>query len=188
MALSDSTKRNLEDKLGYSTGKEVGEMLVVSDILSSVGATAAELNAAADVSARLVTITDANTPLLVANSGKPHVIDNVSADRTFTLPTPASGLEYEFYPKLNAADGHDWLFTSGSDTNYFVGGVTFLDSDAGEAADELSLVVGDGNSNSIFQVNLPQPGTRIKFICDGTLWILSGLVCSTTAPTFADQA
>jgi hypothetical protein len=154
---------------------------------TQVGATAAELNAAADVSARLVSITDADTPITVANSGKPHVIADVSADRTFTLPTPASGLEYAFYPKLNAADGHDWIFTTGSNTNYIVGGVQFLDTDAGAGADEISLVVGNGSSNSKFQVNLPQPGTLIRFICDGTLWVLSGVVCSTTAPAFADQ-
>lgn len=155
--------------------------------LGGVTATADEVNAAADVSARLVSITDANTPITAANSGKPHVIDNVSADRTFTLPTPASGLEYAFYPKLNAADGHDWIFTTSSDTNYFVGGVQFLDTDAGAGADEISLVVPDGNSNSKLQINLPQPGTILRFICDGTLWVVSGVVCSTTAPTFADQ-
>lgn len=180
MALSDGTKVLLEQRLSYSAGKELGEALATD-------ATVAEINAAADVSARLVAIADENTSILAANSGKPHVIDNVSADRTFTFPTPASGLEFAFYPKLNAADGHDWIFTTGSDTNYFMGGVTFLDSDAGAGADELSLVVPDGNSNSKLQINLPQPGTMLRFICDGTLWVVSGVVCSTTAPTYADQ-
>lgn len=171
----------------YGLGNVAPADSVVLDELSGLTATVAEVNAAADVSGRLVSITDADTPILAANSGKPHVIADVTADRTFTLPTPASGLEYHFYPQLNAADGHDWIFDTGSNTNYFVGGVTFLDSDAGAGADELSLVVPDGNSNSKFQINLPQPGTMLKFICDGTLWIVAGVVCSTTAPAYADQ-
>lgn len=159
----------------------------VLSLAGGIDATGPEINAAADVSARLVSITDADTPILAANSGRPHVITDVSADRTFTLPAVASGLEYVFYPKLNAADGHDWIFTTGSDTNYFVGGVMFLDTDAGAGADELVLTVPDGNSNSKFQINLPQPGTILRFICDGTLWVVAGVICSTTAPTYADQ-
>lgn len=135
----------------------------------------------------VVAVTDADTSLSAAASGKPHTVADVSADRTFTFPTPAAGLTYRFYPKLNAADGHDWIFTTGSDTNYFVGGVMFLDTDAGAGSDELVLTVPDGNSNSKFQVNLPQPGTMLTFLCDGTLWTVAGIVCSTTAPTFADQ-
>ncbi len=38
MALSDDTKRALEDRLGYSIGKEVGELLDVTDVLSSTEA------------------------------------------------------------------------------------------------------------------------------------------------------
>lgn len=149
--------------------------------------TAAELAAAADVGQRLVSVTDADTSISAANSGKPHAIADVTADRTFTLPTPSSGLEFTFYPKLNAADGHDWIFNTGSDTNYFVGGVVFLDSDAQDSADEVVVTVPDGNSNSKLQVNLPAPGTSVTFISDGTLWIVSGVVVSTTAPTYADQ-
>lgn len=154
---------------------------------TAINATAAEINAAADVSARYVAVTDANTSIDAANSGKPHVVADVTADRTFTLPTAASGLDYTFIPKLNAADGHDWIISTGSNTNYIVGGVMHLDTDAGAGADELALVVGNGSSNSKLQVNLPQPGTILRFVCDGTLWVVSGVVCSATAPAFADQ-
>ena len=159
----------------------------ISAVLDAITATAAEINAVADVSGQRVLITDADTAIQAANSNKPHIIADVSADRTFTLPTPADGLMFEFVPKLNAADGHDWIFTTGSDTNYFTGGVIHLDTDSDAAGDELALVVPDGNSNSKLQVNLPQPGTRVRFICDGTLWNIDGQVVSTTAPTFADQ-
>ena len=135
----------------------------------------------------VIALGDANASILAVNSGKPHTIADVAADRTYTLPTPAAGLSFEFFPKLNAADGHDWIFTTGSNTNYFMGGVTHIDTDSDAAGDEIVLVVPNGSSNSKLQVNLPQPGTMLRFICDGTLWTVAGIVVSATAPAFADQ-
>ena len=135
----------------------------------------------------IVSVTNANTTLLAADSGKPHLVADVSADRTFTLPAPAAGLVFEFMATLPAADGHDWIITTGSDTNYFVGGVVHLDDDAGSAGDEIVRVQPDGDSNSKLQVNLPGGGTWIKMVCDGTLWCVAGVVSSATAPAFADQ-
>lgn len=155
---------------------------------TSLTATGAELNAVADVSARRVAVADANYTVLAANSGKPHLVANVSADRTFSLPTPADGLEFEFIAQVGAADGHDWIFDTGSDTNYFLGGVVHIDTDALTGAAEVAVVAPDLDSNSKLQVNLPAGGTRIKFICDGTLWTVSGLAVSTTAPAFANQS
>lgn len=150
-------------------------------------ATPAEVLTAAVASGRRVSIPDANTAILAANSTKPHLIENVSADRTFTLPTPADGLDFEFIATVGAADGHDWIFTTGSDTNYFIGAIVHLDTDADAAGDEIVMLAPDGNSNSKLQINLPQGGTRVRFICDGTLWVVSGFAVSTTVPAFADQ-
>lgn len=179
------------DTLDITTLK-VGGTAVTStaaelNILDGVTATAAEINSAADVSGKLVDIPDANTALNVADSGKPHIVANVSADRTFTFPAEAAGLHYIFYADVVAADDFDWIFTTGSDTNYFTGGVVHLDTDADAGGDEIVMVAPDGNSNSKLQVNLPQPGTKVEFICDGTLWTVSGIVVSATAPAFADQ-
>jgi hypothetical protein len=134
-----------------------------------------------------VAVTNANTSISSANSGRPHLMADVSADRTFTLPAAAAGLDFEFIATVVAADGHDWIITTGSDTNYFVGGIVHLDTDSDAAGDEVVVVAPDGNSNSKLQINLPQPGTRVRVICDGTLWCVSGFAVSTTAPTFADQ-
>jgi hypothetical protein len=135
----------------------------------------------------VIAIPNANTALLAADSRKPLLVADVSADRTFTLPAPAAGLDFEFIATVGAADGHDWIITTGSDTNYFVGAIVHLDTDADAAGDEVVVVAPDGNSNSKLQINLPQGGTRVRVICDGTLWTVSGFAVSTTAPTFADQ-
>lgn len=139
------------------------------------------------VSTRIVSVTDANTTILAANSGKPHLVANVSADRTFTLPTPEAGLDFEFIATVGAADGHDWIITTGSDTNYFVGAITHLDTDAVAAGIEVVSVAPDGDSNSKLQINLPAGGTVVRFVSTGTLWVVSGFAVSVTAPAFADQ-
>lgn len=155
---------------------------------TEVTATAAELNAAADVSSRVVQLTDANYTVLAANSGKPHMVPNVSSDRTITLPAEAAGLDFEFIAQVGAADGHDWIFKTTSNTNYFVGAVIHVDTDADSGNSTTALVAPDGNSNSQLQINLPQGCTKVRFICDGTLWTVEGTVYSVTAPGFTDQA
>lgn len=134
-----------------------------------------------------VAVGDADYTVLPENSGKPHLVANVSADRTITLPSPVDGLDFEFIAQVGAADGHDWIFTTGADANYFLGAVIHLDTDAVAAGIEVVVVAPDGNSNSKLQINLPAGGTRVRFTCDGTLWTVSGFATSVTAPTFADQ-
>lgn len=151
-------------------------------------ATGAEINAAADVSARLVSISDATTyTALAANSGKTHAVPNLTATCTVSLPTAAAGLEYSFIYAGVAADAQNWVIDTGADANYFLGGLVHLDTDAGSAGDEIVPIAGDGNSNSKLTVVTPDVGTRVDLVCDGTNWILSGSVVSATVPSFADQ-
>lgn len=151
--------------------------------LNSITATAAEINAAADVSTRFVTIADEDTAILAANSGKTHVIPNVSADRTFTLPAASAGLEYVFVAAVGAADGHDWIFAAADTSDLFYGGVLSVDTDAGPAT--VAAVVADQSDDDAFQVNLPQGGTWIRMISDGSYWYVTGTVMSAAAPAFS---
>ena len=167
-------------QIKYADASNVMEVLAIT-------ATAAEINAAADVSARVVSVPDANTPITAGNSGKPHFIANVSADRTFTLPAAAAGLEYEFIATVGAADGHDWIITTGSDTNFFIGSIVHLDTDSAGAGTEVVNVIPNGSTHSKLQVNLPQGATWVRMICNGTNWCVWGNVVSATAPAFADQ-
>lgn len=135
-----------------------------------------------------VSVTDAATyTMLAKNSGKIHVVPDLTADITISLPTVEAGLSYEFWYGGAASDAQDWLIDTGSDTNYFIGGVTHLDDDAGSAGDEVVPVYADGNSNSKLTVLTPDTGTRVVLVCDGTNWYLNGFVVSSGAPSFADQ-
>lgn len=135
-----------------------------------------------------VVVTDATTYSVQSyNSGILHVVPNLTADITISLPTAADGLVYEFWYGGAAADAQDWLITTGSNTNFFKGGVVHMDSDANSAADETVPVYADGNSNSKLTVLTPEAGTTVKMHCDGTNWYVNGNVVSATAPSFADQ-
>jgi hypothetical protein len=156
--------------------------------LMGVTATAAEINAAADAGSRLVNVTDAATySVLAADSGKIHIMPNFTASCTLTLPTAATGLEYIFIGKAVAADAQDWIIKSASATNYFIGGVSFADTDAGAGADEIHAGIwSNGSTNDFLTVVTPGAGTRIHVICDGTNWIVNGQVFSATVPAFSD--
>lgn len=187
MAANESTNFTNFSNVKIGTASGGGRLFLAG---TEVTATAAELNAAADVSSRApVVTTDAATyTLLAANSGILHVVPDLTADCTFSFPTPAAGLTFEIMYGGAAADAQDWIFDTVSASNYFVGGVVHLDTDAGSAGDEVVPVYSDGNSNSIFTVLTPEAGTVVKWVCDGTLWYLNGQVVSATAPTMADQA
>lgn len=134
----------------------------------------------------VVKVTDATTyAVLAANSGKVHVVPDLTADCTLSLPTVADGLSYEFIYSGAAADAHDWFFDAGSDTNFFIGGVVSLDVGG---TPEVVVVYSDGNSNSTLDLDTPAAGTSVKFYCDGTNWYVNGTVVSAAAPAFADQA
>lgn len=136
-----------------------------------------------------VSVTDAATYTVDAdNSGLVHYMPNLTADTTITLPSPKAGLWFEFVYAGVAADAQDWLITTGSDTNYYMGGVIHLDTDADAAGDEVVAVASDGNSNSKLTVLTPNVGTRVRIeSANGTTWNVSGFVASATAPSFADQ-
>ncbi len=153
--------------------------------LDGLTATAAEINARAAAASRLVVVTDAATyTVLAADSGKIHVFPDLTQSCTLALPAVAAGLEYTFIGKGVAADASHWIFQSASATNFFLGGVGFLDTD--DPADSIVAVYSNGTSNDFLTVNAPGAGTRIHLVCDGTNWIANGIVIGATAPAFSD--
>ena len=158
----------IDDVAGTPTNKKV-----------TIGEYANALNAP-------VILTDADASITEATHAMRTVvtIDN-SADRTFTLPTPIAGMEFKFIYGHTAADGHDVLIAAGTGNSlFFKGGVVHHDTD--QTGQTSAMVFSDGNSNEVFQMNLPA-GFEINLVASSTtVWYISGWVASATAPTFAD--
>lgn len=159
---------------------------LTSPTITSAIASISELTVAKTINVA-VKVTDAETyTILATNSGKLHIIPDLTAHCVLSLPTAASGLYYRFIYGGVAADAQDWIFDTGSDTNFFLGGVTGIDPDDGDVLP----IYPDGNSNSIMKIDTPAAGTSVEFYCDGTNWYLNGIVVSATDThtAFNDQS
>ena len=130
-----------------------------------------------------VTFSDADTTLTAtANAGRVNVVPAITGNRTLTLPSPTAGVWFRFIYGGAAEEAENLIFDTGSDTNYFIGGIIHLDSNA----DNVS-VYADGNSNSIltltdfglFEINI--------LAKDSTNWIIWGHQEGADVPAFSDQ-
>lgn len=132
-----------------------------------------------------VSIPDATTYTVLAdNSGIRHYFPDFASTCTATLPAPKAGLWFDFVFAGVATDAQNFVISTGSDTNYFVGGLTFIDHDT----DVVAPLYPDGNSNSKLTLVTPAAGTVLRIeSANGTLWTVSGFAASATVPTFADQ-
>lgn len=137
------------------------------------------------VAAPVVTTDAATYTVTAANSGAVHVVPDLTADCTFTLPAAAAGLRYELWYGGAAADAQDWIINTAAASSLFKGGVVHLDQDAGSAGDEVVPVYADAADDDTLTVLTPEVGTRVTLISDGTHWYVTGQVVSATAPTFA---
>jgi len=132
-----------------------------------------------------VAVTDAATyTVLATDSGKLHILPDLTADITITLPTVAVGLNYEFIYGGAAADAQDWIINTFAATELYKGGVVQLDP-AEATLTEVVPVYADFVNDDTLTVLTPEVGTSVKIVSDGTSWILNGTVVSDTPPTLA---
>jgi len=131
-----------------------------------------------------VSLSDGDVTLTNAtHSGRVLLVPDGTQDNTYTLPAPIAGSVFKFVYAGGAADATDAIIITPGNTNFFIGGVTFLDTDG----NAISSVFSDGNSNSKIQMNVPA-GFEVTIVgIDTTNYQIFGNVTSTTAPTFADQ-
>jgi hypothetical protein len=130
-----------------------------------------------------VSLADGNVTLTNAtHSGRILLVPDGGQDNTYTLPAPIAGSVFRFVYAGGAADATDAIIVTPGNTNFYIGGVTFLDSD-----NEVSSVFSDGNSNSSIQLNVPA-GFDVTIVgLNTTNYQIFGTVTSATAPAFADQ-
>lgn len=132
----------------------------------------------------LVSIPDATTYVpLAQNSGRTHIFPDLTANCTVSLPAPTAGLSFNFIGKAGAADAQSWIFTGGA--VILKGGVLGMDTDAGAGSDELVPAYANGSTHVKLTVATPDAGCNIRFISDGTNWLVSGHVASAAAPVFS---
>jgi len=116
------------------------------------------------------------------HSGRTLAVPAIAANRTITLPSPVAGANFKLIYAGAATEGENLIIDSGSDTNFFIGGLQHLDTNADNVA-----VYSDGNSNS--KITLVDFGVmEINILAkDSTNWYVWGNVVSATVPTFGDQ-
>jgi hypothetical protein len=130
-----------------------------------------------------VSLSDGNVTLTNAtHSGRILLVPDGSQDNTYTLPAPIAGSMFRFVYAGGAADGTDALIITPGNTNFYIGGVTFLDSD-----NAISSVFSNGSSNSSIQLNVPAGFDITVMGLNTTNYQIFGNVTSATAPAFADQ-
>ena len=131
-----------------------------------------------------VSLSDGDVTLTNAtHSGRVLLVPDGGQDNTYTLPAPIAGSMFRFVYAGAAADATDALILTPGNTNFYIGGVTFLDTDG----NAISSVFSDGNSNSSIQMNVPAGFDVTIMGVDTTNYQIFGNVTSTTAPAFADQ-
>ncbi len=130
-----------------------------------------------------VSLADGNVTITNAtHSGRTILVPDGGQDNTYTLPAPIAGSVFRFVYAGAAADATDAIIVTPGNTNFFIGGVTFLDSD-----NAISSVFSNGSSNSSIQLNVPA-GFDVTIVgLNTTNYQIFGNVTSTTAPAFADQ-
>lgn len=189
----DLTFKKFSELDAGSGAAAVGDKFILSDVSDDGNVVVRTLqdivNLALSSGALLaaVEVTDAETyDVSAANSGKLHIIPDLTADCVISLPTAAAGLYYKFIYGGVAEDAHDVTFDTGSDTNFFLGGVTGLDDDDGD----ILVIYPDGDSNSIMKIDTLNAGSTIELYCDGTNWIVNATVVSgtDTHTAFSDQS
>jgi hypothetical protein len=130
-----------------------------------------------------VSLADADVTLTNAtHSGRVLLVPDGGQDNTYTLPAPVAGSVFRFVYAGGAADATDAIIVTPGNSNFYIGGVTFLDTD-----NEISAVFSDGNSNSSIQINVPAGFDVTIAGIDSTNYQIFGTVTSATAPAFADQ-
>lgn len=153
-------------------------------VLISKNTTTGDITEVSLMGAAPISLDDGDQTLTTAaNSGPVLLVPDGTQDNTYTLPAPVAGAHFTFVYAGGAADATDFILDTGDDTNFFIGGVAFHDTDDGA----VSVVFSDGNSNSKLQVNVPAAAEIHVVGLDATNYQVYGTVVGATAPAFADQ-
>ena len=140
------------------------------NIMDGVTATAAEINAAADVSTRAEVVTTTNV-ITAAETGKTFYL-NLAGGFTSTLPAPAIGLEYRFVVKTQPTTAYIVTTNAGADVIF------------GSADVNSTKVLSSAQDKINFVANTAIVGDWVRVTSDGTNWYVNGDSGATGGITF----
>ena len=147
-------------------------------------------NSSTGVITEIITMGDAPVALgdedktldAATHSGRTLVVPALGGNRTITLPAPVAGQSYKLIYGGAAEEAENLILLTPGNTNFFIGGVVHLDSNA----DNVS-VYSNGSSNSsltltafgLFEINV--------LAKDSTNYYIWGYQEGADVPAFADQ-
>ena len=153
----------------------------INTALTGNTATAAEINGAADLSARTTVVAAAGGAVTLPANGGVILIPLVTSNVTATLPaTPTAGLTFKFVFVGSAADAEDWVITAAA---FFAGGVVWMEEDS--AGVEVASIYANGTTHNTLTVNNPAAGTYVECIGNGTNWCLNAMIVAADTPAFS---
>jgi hypothetical protein len=138
---------------------------------TTVNASAAELNMAADSSANTEVVTTTNV-ITAAESGTTFILNSATAFVT-TLPAKAAGLRFRFYAGATQVTGGNHTIVCSNDDNTIFGSVT--------VAGVVIAGTVEGSINWVADTMLP--GDWCEVFNDGTNWYISGQATAAGAIT-----
>ena len=133
---------------------------------------------------------DADKTLTAADSGGVILMAD-SAAKTIQLPSSVEdGKQFTFAYVAAAAEAHDITIDTQSDTNYFIGGLSILDTDATtDGTEALVPILPNGSSNSQVALKTVDNGTWFTCVNFNKVWYMFVQICTATATAvvYADQ-
>jgi hypothetical protein len=142
-------------------------IVTLSDSQTLSGNTSVQKCAVASGSNDAVSLTAA------ANGGRVTWVPDLTADRIYTLPTPAAGLHLNVVGAgALAADGHDISFIGTDDTHFFHGAI--IHHDTAQSGQTSAVVWGDGAADDVIKLDLVE-AFDIHFLGKSTtVWYVWG--------------
>jgi hypothetical protein len=133
---------------------------------TAITSTAAEINAATDLSSRFEDVTATNV-LGTAECGKVMTL-NATTEFVSTLPAPTAGCSFKFIVKA-APSGASYTVVTASSANVIIGGINELEVDTGDDGPYIN------NGDTITFVNgVGVVGDWVACDSDGTSWYCTG--------------
>lgn len=149
---------------------------------TTLGATVAELNAAADSSANTVVVAAGGGATALSAAIETVLVPLVTANATFALPIPTLGKKLRFLFIGTATEGsEDWILTTAA-TSFFVGGIPHMV----HGTPDIEPVFADGTTHNTLTINTPSAGTEVVLVgVSATQWAVSGKAVAITIPAFS---